>query len=277
MKKIKSISVILMTFLLANSCLVDDEQSQQEVNQANTPIVVGFSKSIETISHFSDIGTVENIIRMVFLGGGKGFSETDLEIPFEIDSNSTAQQGIEFNLNSSSIILPAHRDFGELPISVNTGSFNPNVPTELILNLLPGNVATTTDMQRTIKIIFIGCQSDISNFSYQVDISRDDGATWNHGIQNIISTDVNTFKTITTGGWAAGTIAPDQGYSFIDICGDITVPSQGLAQGFYSNTVRGLTSDGTDGEVFPNGDIRIIYEISFTSGNRTYTNYYTKQ
>jgi hypothetical protein len=54
------------------------------------------------------------------------------------------------------------------------------------------------------------------------------------------------------------------------------VASQSLAQGYYSNTVKGLTADGTDGFVTDNNNFEVTYEISFAAGNRTYTNVYTR-
>ncbi len=266
MRKIKSISVILMICLVVTSCLVDDEQSQQEVDQVNTPIVVGFSKSMETISHFSDIGTVENTIRMAFLGGGKGFSEIDLEIPFEIDSNSTAQQGVEFNLNSSSITLPAYRDFGELPIIVNTGNFNPNMPTELILNLLPGNVATTTDTRRTITIIFIGCQSNLAGTYTNPDLPP--GA---NGVTDFTQTTPNNF-TFTMPFVGIGGVTP-VAMTLVDICGEVNLT------GWQGGTALSgeVTVDNATGQITI--DNLIIYygatidpdDIWFDLGSSTYT------
>lgn len=255
-----------MISLLVTSCLVDDEQSLQEVNQANTPIVVGFSKSIETISHFSDIGTVENIIRMALLGGGKGFSETDLEIPFEIDSNSSAQQGIEFDLNSSSITLPAYRDFGELPISINTGSFDPNMPTELILNLLPGNVATTTDLQRTIKIIFIGCQSNLAGTYTNPDLPP--GA---NGVTDFTQTTPNNF-TFTMPFLGFGGVNPIS-MTLVDICGEVNLIGWEVGTALSGDvTIDDATGQITiDNLIIYNGATIDPNDIWFDLGSSTYT------
>ena len=80
---------------------------------------------------------------------------------------------------------------------------------------------------------------------------------------------------MTTGTWAAGSIAPDQGFNFSDVCNTITVPAQDLAQGYYSNDVN---QDGDAGTSFVNPDTGVItikYSIDFSSGARTYTNVYT--
>jgi len=120
--------------------------------------------------------------------------------------------------------------------------------------------------------IIVNCSSDLAG-DYDVTATRDDGSSWNHGIETIVEVSPGYYKTVTTGGWAAGTIAPDQGFNFQDTCNTLTVPDQGLSQGYYSNAVTGLEG----GEVLANGDLVINYEIEFSAGNRQYTNTYVKQ
>jgi len=124
--------------------------------------------------------------------------------------------------------------------------------------------------------VVVNCSSSLAGM-YQVNVVRDDGASYDHGIQEIVEISPGYYKTLTTGGWGAGTIAPDQGFNFNDTCNTLTVPGQGLCQGYYSNTVGGTDAGGNDGQVQGNGDLVITYEISFTAGNRIYTNTYIKQ
>lgn len=124
--------------------------------------------------------------------------------------------------------------------------------------------------------VVVNCSSSLGGM-YQVNIVRDDGATYDHGIQEIVEISAGYYKTITTGGWAEGTIAADQGFNFNDTCNTLTVPGQNLCQGTYSNTVGGTEADGNDGQVQANGDLVVTYEISFAAGNRIYTNTYIKQ
>lgn len=120
--------------------------------------------------------------------------------------------------------------------------------------------------------VVVNCASNLVA-DYQVTATRDDGASWNHGIEPIIEVSPGYYKAKTTGGWAFGTIAPDQGYNFNDTCSTLTVPPQDLAQGYYSNDV----TPGDDGAVLPNGNLVINYIIDFASGARTYQNVYVKQ
>ncbi len=278
MKNLKLLSIVLLTALFSQSCIVDDEVDS---GFTEGPRAVGFLSPFESVAYFEDLGAVRREFPVSLIGGADGTtSASPITVNYAVDPSSTATEGVEFNFvdTSTVVTIPANGTFVQIPIDVNTASLNPTMKTTLRLVLTSTNEAGTTvsTLNETFDIIFVGCQSTIGDFSYQVTATRDDGAQWNQGTETFTLTDINTFKTVTTGGWGAGTIAPDQGYNLIDICGDITVPLQGLAQGFYSNEVTGLTNDGTDGEVLANGDVRIVYEIGFGSGDRVYTNYYTK-
>lgn len=120
--------------------------------------------------------------------------------------------------------------------------------------------------------VVVNCFSDLAG-DYQVTAFRDDGASWDQGIETIVEVSPGYYKTVTTGGWGAGTIAPDQGFNFNDTCNTLTVPDQGLAQNYYSNDVKGLA----DGSVLANGDLIIYYSIDFSSGAAVYYNTYVKQ
>jgi hypothetical protein len=120
--------------------------------------------------------------------------------------------------------------------------------------------------------VVVNCASNLAGM-YDVTATRDDGASVNHGIEPVIEISPGYYKTKTTGLWAFGAIAPDQGFNFNDTCSTLTVPPQNLAQGYYSNEVNPTD----DGSVLPNGNLEINYEIGFSAGNRTYTNVYVKQ
>jgi len=110
--------------------------------------------------------------------------------------------------------------------------------------------------------------------NYDVTVIRDnDGATTAHGIEAITEISPGNYKTVTTGNWAAGSQAPDHGFNFNDTCNTLSVPSQGLFQGFYANDVYSTNN----GQVLPNGDLVIYYMIDFSGVPTAYTATYVKQ
>ena len=278
MKKI----ILLAAIAFASfSCNTDDSNLDDE-NFINSPQVIGFSGKFETVAYFADEGAVsrEFPVDVINMGAGNPNSE-DITVTYSVDPSSTAVEGQEYSFidNSRQVVIPAGGSFGMLPLTINTGQLNPTQKTQLIINLtaVDKDGFVIAEQQKQFKVIFVGCQSQLAGL-YTVVVTRNDGIVRTYTAETVDLVSVNYFKTRTTGTWAAGGLpcGCDQGYNFTDICGDITVAEQGLAQGYYSNVVKGLTTDGTDGFVTDNNNFQVKYEVSFAAGNRTYTNVYTR-
>jgi hypothetical protein len=274
----KKIIALLTLAIVGISCSADSNLPDAQFG--NTPRVVGFLKTTQNVPFFFDQGVVRKEFPFDVLGTGTGAPyNSAITLTYTVDPSTTAVVGDEFNwVNAAStVVIPAGQSFGMLPLDINTGNFDPIAKTSLVLNISAvdqdGFVISAQNKQVTIN--FIGCLSELAG-TYTVVVTRGDGVVRTYTNETVELVDVNYFKTRTTGQWAAGTIAPDQGYNFTDICGDISVGLQHLAQEYYSNTVTGLTTDGTDGEVLTATSFQVTYEISFAAGNQTYTNVYTE-
>jgi len=106
--------------------------------------------------------------------------------------------------------------------------------------------------------------------SYHVTVTRDDGFSYDHGIETIVLVSPNYYKTETTGLWPRGSFSPDtdQGFNFRNSCGEIEVPEQQLFQGAYANMMYGYYA-----EIKPNGDLIILYNIDL---NIEYPGFYAE-
>lgn len=280
MKKLKFILPALAFLLTATSCVIDDEVDQQ---YEQSPYVVGFLNDFAAESYFEDEGVVEKNYAVDILGGSDGSLPTeDIVVSYEIDPASTATEGQEFNFvdNSGTLTIPAGSTFANFPLEINTGNLDPNEPTELILNLTGTNSdnAVVSALNDQFSITFVGCQSTVDENTYVVNTYRvSTGALVKSGIENITMNSVNDFRTMSTGAYgpdsAGGPIAPPanyNGFNFIDICGEISVPSQNLG-GYYSNQVFG------SGSVDADGNIEIIYTITFAAGDQVFRSEYEVQ
>lgn len=277
MKTIKrNLLLILFAFIGLASCSEDDESTY--VYQGEGSYIYGFQEPQTRYSHFTDIGTVTENIPVIFLGGNDGSTPTSaVNITYSInDALSTATEGNEFDFvdTSGSFTIPAGEVFTNFQLDVNTGNFSPTEATTLVIDLVETSINGTTvsDLNRTVTISFIGCQSTLDANSYNVVVTRDDNAVFNHGTETLSSPSVNTFITETTGLWPAGEYTATQGFTFVDVCGELTIASQGLFEGLYGNQVYTVNP----GSVDANGNFTITYAITFDGEPTYYTAVYTK-
>lgn len=277
MKNIKILLLVLTLSALNFSCLVDDEDEGGLQGIENSAYLIGFAKKTENESYFVDEGAVEKNYPVSILGGNSGYpTQSDVAVTFTVDPSSTAVAGNEYNLSGSSFVIPAGENFGTIPVTINTGGLDPDTPTFLKLNLTSSTGSVISDLNDTLTINFVGCQSQVDAFTYDVSTIRvSDGGLVNQQPESITMESVNVFRTATVGsygpGAANGSIGGTEGFTFSDVCGTINVESQNLVS-LYSNQVSG------SGSVDPvTGDIVITYTITFESGDRLYESTYVKQ
>lgn len=278
MKKILSLFVISTVLF---SCTNDDIRVEHQLNSGSK--IVGFSKSFETVSYFADEGQVQLGFPIGLIGSGNGMtSDAAIEVQYEVDlANSTATEGVEFDFANTSgkVTIPAGGTFAEFPLIIHTGQLNPTMKTELLVKLTSSSNSVVGAQYNSLKVIFVGCQSLVAG-NYTVSVKRADVATpYVFTGETITATSVNNFVTRTSGHYPFGVLAgSNQGYDFVDICGEITIPEQNLAH-IYSNLLRpNSANNGLDGTVTDINLFQTKYEIGFTGNTvwRSYTSTYTR-
>lgn len=281
MKKLLSLLVIAAAVV---ACTDDDLGSDVYTSGQK---IVGFGTDFESVAYFEDEGVVQKEFAVNLIGLGNGqVSDEPITVNYEIDAaNTTAIEGEEFDFvdTSGTITIAAGSDFGVFPLNINTGSFNPTEKTQLVIKLTSASEGTIVGAQQnTLKVVFVGCQSQLQGvYTLQV-VRQSDNFIRNYANEDIIPYEEdgvevrNTFHTESSGTYTQGQFAvPDQGFNFVDICGEITVPEQNLAN-YYSNLLRGISADGIDGNVIDENQFVLTYEITFTAGNQTYVGTYTR-
>lgn len=280
MKKTHNIVTVILacfTILLIQSCS-DSDKDNGYIYNGDGVRIYGFQNPSTRFSHFEDKGVVEDKVPVILIGGADGTSnDKDVVLNYIVDTeNSTATEGVEFDFKDTSgkLIIPAGSDYALFPLNLNTGNFNASKATKLILKLVSTDTPETTisDLNRVVEISFIGCRSTLADSQYNVVVVRDDGSTKDHGTESLTSPGVNTFVTETTGLYNKGQYSATQGFTFVDICGSITVEKQGLFNGQYSNQVYTVEP----GKVDENGNFVITYAITFDGKPTFFTATYTK-
>ncbi|MDV7185765.1 hypothetical protein R3X25_00605 [Lutibacter sp. TH_r2] len=121
--------------------------------------------------------------------------------------------------------------------------------------------------------ITVSCSSDLAG-TYDLTMVSSNGYVINFPNEEITEVSPGYYKTTSIYAWSVGSIAPDQGFNFSDVCGQLNVPDQDLAQGYYSNDVFNTEAGYVDGAT---GDLKIFYTVSFSSGDVTCVGTYTKK
>ncbi|WP_452222886.1 hypothetical protein [Lacinutrix chionoecetis] len=268
MKKLNKLFLLLMLPLFCVSCIVDDDENTGLQGIENTPIIVGFKKSVAVETYFEDIGAVESQYPLDILGGNAGvLSSTDLVVTYEIDPASTATEGVEFDFidNSGTLTIPAGSSFTQFPLSVNTGGFDPDSPTVLILKLKSVNGGVVSSINDELAITFVGCLADLEGNYSVTTVRLSDNTTYNIGTSFLEEIGTNTFLTETTGQFGLQT-------TFSVICGAITIEAQNLG-GIYSNQVEGTGSvDPVTGDFVIEYTITPLFADPFVAYVSTYIN-----
>ncbi|QRM88039.1 hypothetical protein FG167_01970 [Lacinutrix sp. WUR7] len=271
MKNFKLFIVTLVLSGIASSCLVDDEA---QTITGNTPYIVGFDTASSTNSYFQDEGVVYKEYPVSLKGSPTGDNyDKDIVINYSIDPSSTAVEGQEFDFvdTSGGLTIPAGSDYALFPLDINTGNFDTETPTELIINITTTTTNTIVSQQySSLTVKFVGCLATVEANTYNVNVTftNYDGVVSQYTLpgQTLeLTSTPNVYITDTTPPFGPGELAPGyDGYLFEVICGEVFVASQALG-GYYGNTVEGnLGSNLPAGTVDSiTGDIHIEYNVCY--------------
>ena len=264
MKTIKYLLIFMLSITTLMSCLVEEE----ELSAANDdgPSIAGFADKSHTISGIAD-GTIYDYgLKMEVKGPNVLDLQGDVTLTVEADPSSTAVEGIHYTLSKSITLSKSNNYLGLLPISLLTEGIATPVPAEdqPKLYLRISNSESGENVVGNGKLIEVvlafSCFSDLAGL-YDLYLTRSNGADVAFPGEEIFLIDEGYYKTTSIYRWAPGSIAPDHGFNFFDVCGVISVPDQDLAQGTYSNDVY-ETAPGTVDIV--TGDLVIFYAVVFT-------------
>lgn len=277
MKTIKYLLIFAVSIASLTSCLVDDEENSSA--NGDGPNVAGFTDGSFTMSGISSGESYTFDLKMAAKGPTIKDMTSDVTLTIGVDPTSTAIEGTHFALPSSTVTLSASDNYlGFFPITLLTEGIDaPLDPEEVpVLRLLVTDGSSSDNIINngtpiTINFAYL-CFSDLAGL-YDLTLDRSNGASVFFPGEEIFEVGTGYYKTTSIYRWAVGSIAPDHGFNFFDVCGVISVPDQDLAQGFYGNDVY----ETAPGSVDPvTGDLVIFYAVDFASGPALCTGTYIK-
>jgi hypothetical protein len=268
MKTIKYILIFMLCLASFTSCIVDD--TEPSAANGEGPNLGGFNDASLNLGGVADGNSYNFDLEMEVKGPTYKEMTSDVVLTVAVDPSSTAIEGTHFKFTSKTITLSASNNYlGLLPITMlSQGVVAPLAKAPvLVLKILS---ATSTDHVinngKTLTINFnYLCFSNLAK-SYNVRMRYVRAAS---GIDNILTftdkftkTGSGEYRTGLVGHWAAADLGGTSGFTFIDVCNELTIPKQNLVD-LYSNLVEGVSGKCS---VNPATGV-ITMEYTITGGN----------
>ena len=259
MKKIIKITFLFLLSLSLTSCLVNDTDPTEEFDQGAN--VVGFTSSTMAFSGVANGDEYQSTINFEVKGPTASDYTAPINATISVDPASTAVEGVNFRLDSSTITLDADGGYtGSLPITLITdGIVAPlaESPT-LILAVTSANGETNllpNGLKLTVTLNYL-CFSNLAG-TYDVTMRYVRASTGTDSTQTLTDVIKETadgeYRTERVGYWTAAQLGGTPGFTFNDVCNDISIPYQNLVER-YSNIVEGVA-----GNSFVNAETGEIY------------------
>lgn len=164
-----------------------------------------------------------------------------------VDPSSTAVQGVHYQLETTTIVIPAKASFVDFPVEILTENLAANESPDLILNIIDaGDVKISANYGSVILQIRLACASDLAGTYRTVNVGT--GGTLNYQV-TITEIEPLTYRIsdITGGLYSLVYGAEDNPAVFTDLCNELTVfdqPDLVFGNDKFNGTGR-VNADGT--------------------------------
>ncbi|GAA3574169.1 hypothetical protein [Snuella lapsa] len=229
---IKSISLLIVTGVLVNSCLIDNDNLADTFDDGLN--FTSFSRLNQPVSAVADGNIVTANVNVELQGPTMvGFTE-DVTVSVAVDTdNTTAIEGVHYNFSPTTITLRASNNYiGSLPVDIITEGIDPPLAVAPILSLKFTNASGTNvipSSKAAVLTIIYQCYADLSGtylvtndfcgVSKTTTITKNPDGSWHLGTADGYFLDSCTSNS---GLFNSGNI--------VELCGDI-LPSGDLEFG----------------------------------------------
>jgi hypothetical protein len=273
MKNYKYLFLFVLLALVVPSC--DDEETLADAIE-KTPNIATFENASINFSVVATGDEFPKEIPMKVKGPSTDNVSSTVTATISVDPASTAIEGVHYRLDQQTIQFSPETDLlANLPITVLTSGITPPLAASPVLILQISDASGADNVVANGKTLRVNinylCDSNLQG-TYVVTITRNDGAVYVYD-DEIAKTGSGEYRGTSVGHYAPGSIGGTPGFSFLDVCNEITVPEQNLVD-LYSNLVYGIGTSYADPVT---GNLHIEYEVTFAAGNRQYVAEYVKQ
>lgn len=278
MKTLKYILLFLLNVSLFNSCLIDNA-TDIDLNDKG-PNLAGFEQTRTTFAAIADGEEYKFDLKVKVAGPTWQEVTNGVTLTVSVDPSSTAIQGKHFKLSNPTItLLPGNNMLGLLTFTMLTKGI------QTPLDVSPVVVLKVTQVSGDSKVINSGkpisitlsyaCPSFLDgNYNVTTIYTATTGAVSTLKWTDVIKkTGIGEYRTSMVGHWSQAALGGTPGFTFSDVCGQLSVPEQNLVD-LYSNLVTGTAFGKADPVT---GNLYIEYSVCASGACRYYKSTYVKQ
>jgi len=266
----------MLGIVILNSCEKNEREVDLIPNGKNYTI---FQNTKQSSTVVADGSEVEVSVQVKIEGPQMDAVKGDVTVQFAADQSmideDAAVEGEHFRLGDPIVLKADNNYLGLYKFTMLTK----DVPSPLsrkvalITTSASGDELVSASGKPTIITLNYACPSALAG-SYHVSTvyTAVDGTVstlaWD---EEIVETDVSTYRTTRVGHWTPAQLGGTPGFTFTDLCGSLTVPQQYLVD-LYSNLVTGTKVGEVDEAT---GVLKIEYSICYGGDCRYYVSTYT--
>ena len=178
MKKIflnyQLILVAVLGSVMFSSCLVEDDA----IDFGDTPVLVQFENTSITANFIKEEDNPETYvydIPVTLIGAKNQPLDRAVDVTVAVSSSSTATEGVEYNLLTKNVTIPAGQMSAPVQIEVMSGNLDPFDAKTLVLDITAASENISESFQTSVDLQ-AACPFDITTFYGTYDASGDTGA-----------------------------------------------------------------------------------------------------
>ncbi len=279
MKTLKYFLILILGLGMFNSCLFEDTAVVLEQN-GQGPNLGGFEQARTSLSAIADGEEYKFDLKVKVFGPTSMNLKNDVTLTIAADPSSTAVQGTHYRLDNPSITLsPGQNMLGLFEVTMLTEGIETPLAKSPVLVLNVTQVTGDPMVVNSGKPISItmnyACPSFLEGtYAVTTEYTGYDGTvTMLEWTETITNTGIGEYRTERVGHWTIAALGGTPGFTFTDVCGQISVAGQNLVD-TYSNWVEGTDFGSVDEET---GNLYIEYSVCVATGCRYYKSTYVKQ
>lgn len=278
MRKVYRILLLMLSVGIFNSCLIENE-TDLDLNDKG-PNLASFEQNRTSFSAIADGEEYKFDVKMKVIGPTSMDIKNDITLTVAVDPSSTAVAGKHFRLDSPTLTLsPANNLLGLLPVTMLTKGIVTPLAVAPVLVLKVSQASGDDNIVNNGKTISINLNYACPSFlegTYAVTTlytGYDGAVTTLNWTETITNTGIGEYRTGRVGHWTQAALGGTPGFTFNDVCGQISVSGQNLVD-LYSNWVEGTAFGSVDPVT---GNLSIEYSVCVPTGCRYYKSNYVKQ